>query len=338
MATAKKIPSGNYRCTVYIGKDESGKKKYKTFTDPDKRRCERIASEYVDEHRTVRNTGTFESAIDAYFEAKTAVLSPSTIRGYKCTERYLKLHHSAFCDVKIGNVDREMLQSVVNDMTKRIKPKTIRNHIGFISAVMDYQGYAIPKITLPEKKKPELHIPDTKDVKRIIEHVEGTEMEIPVLLAAFAPLRRSEICGLTLDDIDGDTIHVRQAVVITDDFETVVKGTKTYESDRYILMQHDIVQKIMDKGYVTDIKNPNIITSRFEKIVKDLDMTGMRFHDLRHWCASYLHAQGVPDEYILARGGWKTDHVLKSVYRHELASEHDRWNKQINSGFSAIMK
>ena len=28
------------------------------------------------------------------------------------------------------------------------------------------------------------------------------------------------------------------------------------------------------------------------------------------------HSLGIPDSYIMAAGGWKTDHVLKSVYRH----------------------
>lgn len=51
MATAKKLASGSYRCLVYIGKDASGKRIYKSFTHQDKRKCERIASEYADSHR-----------------------------------------------------------------------------------------------------------------------------------------------------------------------------------------------------------------------------------------------------------------------------------------------
>ena len=43
-----------------------------------------------------------------------------------------------------------------------------------------------------------------------------------------------------------------------------------------------------------------------------------RFHDLRHYCASVQHALGVPDAYIMQRGGWGNDRVLKEVYRHAL--------------------
>ena len=161
-------------------------------------------------------------------------------------------------------------------------------------------------------------------------------MEIPVLLAAFGPLRRSEICALSVDDIDGNVIHVRNAIVPDENGNYVTKGTKTYDSDRYIPMSHDIIEKIQKQGYVTKIQNTHIITSRFERIVNKIGCKGVRFHDLRHWCASFLHAQGVPDQYIMARGGWKTDAVMKAVYRHELASERNKWNKDIEKMFRAI--
>lgn len=54
MATAKKLPSGNYRVLVYTGKDASGKRQYKSFTDPDKRTAEFLASEYLTRNRRGR--------------------------------------------------------------------------------------------------------------------------------------------------------------------------------------------------------------------------------------------------------------------------------------------
>lgn len=337
MAKAKRLPSGTYRCVVYIGTDENGKKKYKSITDPDKRRCEKLAAEYADEHRKHAYDGTFEAAMDHYFDIKEAVLSPSTMRGYKVSGRYLKRRHSDFCKLKLGSIDKDALQQAVNEMASKYKPKTVRNHYGLISAVMEYHDYPTPNISLPEKERPNLKIPDTEDVQKIIEASKGTDLEIPVLLAAFAPMRRSEIVALKLDDIDGNVIHVCRAFVVTDDYKVIEKGTKTYESDRYIPMPNDIIKKIREKGYVTEVKNPNVLTGRFERLVRKIGCEGVRFHDLRHWCASYLHAQGVPDIYIMARGGWKTDNVMKAVYRHALASEENRWAKNINKAFDNVL-
>jgi integrase len=52
----------------------------------------------------------------------------------------------------------------------------------------------------------------------------------------------------------------------------------------------------------------------------------MRFHDLRHYFASYLHDKGFSDAEIMSLGGWKTDHVMKRVYRHAIK---DKTNDKI---------
>lgn len=339
MANATLTPSGKYRCQVYIGTDADGKRKYKVFTDTDKRRCERKASEFADEHRVAKNSDEIGHAIEHYITIKEAVLSPSTIRGYEAINRTIKTSYSAFYERRMATLDKDTLQEFVNDLLMDgKKPKTIRNMVGLVTAVIDYNDYHVPKTRLPERKKPDLHIPDTKDVAKIIKEAEGTEMEIPVLLAAFAPMRRSEICALTLDDISGTTIHVRRAMVLSPHDKFVTKGTKTYDSDRYIPMQKEIIDKIIKKGCITNIKTPGGLTTGFERIAEKVGCKGTRFHDLRHWCASYLHAKGVPDQYIMIRGGWKTDRVMKAVYTHELASESDKWNKQIDKYFEEAVK
>ena len=44
-------------------------------------------------------------------------------------------------------------------------------------------------------------------------------MEIPILLAAFGPIRRSEICALDSDHINGNIVHVEYAMVQNEDKE-----------------------------------------------------------------------------------------------------------------------
>lgn len=339
MPNAKQLPSGKWRVLVYIGTDSNGKKKYKSITDNDKRRCERIAAEYADDYRQVRDSSLIGNAIEEFINARKAVLSPSTIRGYQSIRHYLKDSHRDFYERQMASLTKDVIQSLITDMVMEgATPKTIANRIGLINTVMAYKDYKMPNVKLPEKRKPDLTIPDTKDVQAIIRKAEGTEMEIPILLAAFGPLRRSEIVGLTMDDIEGNTIHVRKAVVVDEHLNSVEKTTKTYDSNRYIPMDKYIIDKINEKGCVTEIKNPHIISQRFEHIAKNAGCPGVRFHDLRHWCASYLHAQGVPDQYIMARGGWKTDRVMKAVYRHELISESNKWNRKINGLFESVMQ
>ena len=49
-----------------------------------------------------------------------------------------------------------------------------------------------------------------------------------------------------------------------------------------------------------------------------------------------MHAIGIPDQYIMARGGWKTDKVLKAVYRNVIADEEKKFTEKINSHFDSM--
>lgn len=336
MATARKLPSGTYRCVVYIGKDDNGKKKYKSFTDPDKRRCEMLAAQFADSHRGYTSSCSFEFAMEQYIASREPVLSPSTVRAYRNIQKVLRSDYRAFCNVSVHEIDARMYQQIINGWTAMLSPKTIRNRTGLISAVMKSKGVLPPPVKLPDKVKPNLHIPDSKDVKSLIATAKDTEMEIPILLAAFAAMRRSEIVALTMDDIDGDVIHVHSAIVMDANGCNVRKHPKTYESDRYIPMPPEIINKIRSKGYITTITNPQHISQRFEHIARKAGCPETRFHDLRHFCASWLHAQGIPEQYILSRGGWTTDGVMKNIYRHALSSEADRINKEVSASISKI--
>ena len=76
-------------------------------------------------------------------------------------------------------------------------------------------------------------------------------------------------------------------------------------------------------GRIVDT-TPNRLTDRFCYLRDSLGMT-YRFHDLRHYYASINHALGIPDQYIMEMGGWKTDRTLKAVYRNTLKPEKDKF-------------
>ena len=75
--------------------------------------------------------------------------------------------------------------------------------------------------------------------------------------------------------------------------------------------------------------NPNQITHRFAKILRDLEIQSFRFHDLRHYAASMMHAIGVPDVYIMQRGGWASDSTLKKIYRGVMDDYNERFTSKV---------
>ena len=81
MATAKKLPSGNWRVQVFSHTDGTGKRRYESFTAPTKREAELMAEEFgAKKDRRAKHNLRVGEVIDGYITAKTAVLSPSTIR------------------------------------------------------------------------------------------------------------------------------------------------------------------------------------------------------------------------------------------------------------------
>ena len=79
--------------------------------------------------------------------------------------------------------------------------------------------------------------------------------------------------------------------------------------------------------------NPDQITSHFRRCVEASGIEYIRFHDLRHYSASIMHAIGVPDQYIMDRGGWSSDNVMKAVYRNVIDIEKARQTVKINNYF-----
>jgi len=90
------------------------------------------------------------------------------------------------------------------------------------------------KTTLPARQKPDLYTPSDDDIRRLLDHISGRELEIAVLLAAFGPMRRGEICALTSDDIHGNIVDVNKSMVQGPDGQWYVKQPKTYSSYRQI--------------------------------------------------------------------------------------------------------
>ena len=192
----------------------------------------------------------FRAAAGEYIESKRNVLSPTTIRGYNSAMKTLS---KKFQDMNVHDITALDIQTEVNRLTMDHSPKTVRNYHGFISAVL---GTFCPNLkintTLPQKLKDEPYIPSDEDIKRILECARDTEYELPIMLACYG-LRRSEICALTLDDLEGDVIRINKAKVLDENVKWVEKTTKTMSSTREIVVPKEIAEKIREKSYEFEI-------------------------------------------------------------------------------------
>lgn len=350
LPTIKQLPSGAYHATVYLYTDENGKRRYESVTSYDYSQVLlQVAQLKADKKRERidrslgKNSMTLGEAMNKYIESKRAVLSPSTVRDYHTTVRNYLLDLQK---LPLDEITREQVQIAINEEAMSLAPKTVRNIHGFLVAVLKvYRPDFTLHTTLPQKIKPDISIPTEDEIKALFEMTRGTDLYIPVLLAACCGMRRSEISALTWDQIDfkRNTITINHALVLDDNRTFVEKTTKTTAGTRTIRMiplVANALKELKEQAESTDghiTIRPNIISSRFYKLIRKSSFPQYRFHDLRHYTVSVMLSLNVPKNYIADYVGHETENMIDQVYGHIMASRKTTVEDQLQDYFQRVL-
>lgn len=203
------------------------------------------------------------------------------------------------------------------------------------------------RIERPKKGKFVGSIYGANELDSLFATVKSERIELAVILGSFYGLRRSKIVGLKWNAIDFEkkTLTIRHTVTeMTMDGKvvTVAKDrTKTKSSYRTLPLvapfeellnrlktEQDLNQKVCSKAYCKDYLDyiyvneigerikPNYITQHFAIVLKNKGMKKIRFHDLRHSCASLLYANGVSLKEIQEWLGHSDISTTSNIYTH----------------------
>ena len=203
------------------------------------------------------------------------------------------------------------------------------------------------RIERPKKEKFVGSVYEEDELNRLFEIVKGDPIELGVILGAFYGLRRSEAVGLKWDAIDfkKKTITIRHTVTqaTIDGKSKIIQKDRTKTKSSYrslplvppfeellhrLKAQQELNQKLCGRSYckkytgyiyvneIGELVKPGYITQHFPLVLQKNGLRKIRFHDLRHSCASLLYANGVSLKEIQEWLGHSDISTTSNIYTH----------------------
>lgn len=259
-------------------------------------------------------------------------------------------------DITLGEMNRVIIQDyLTKKFNSGLKGKSIKQYYLALHSAFTYavkmeilENHPMDKMTLPRAERYEASFYNQDEINTLFKVFEGDPLELIVHIAAYYGLRRCEILGLRWDAIDfqNKTITIQRKIIQVYDDDGVERlyvenRLKTNSTRRTLpLIPHieemllakkktdEYFRKSFGKEYDTEydgficrrpdgkIIEPNYLTSHFGYIIKSRGMRHLRFHDLRHSCASLLLANDVPMKAIQEWLGHSNFSITANLYSH----------------------
>lgn len=267
-------------------------------------------------------TVTLRDAIDSYIKDRSAVLSPSTLRGYG---KIRDLRFQSVMDRNIKNIPN--WQAVINLEAQTVSAKTLRNSWALVKSVLKENNMPIPNVRLPQIVSGEHDFLQPEEITRFLSAVKGEKYELVYLLGLHG-LRSSEILGLDAEkNLTKDVIRIRGAKVQTETKKGSVRyvskeENKTASSRRdvpvIIPRLYELRTELEKNGKLAKAIpiNPEAARKRLHTICKNNGFPKIGLHGLRHSFASLCYHLGLSEMETMKLGGWSDPGVMRKIYTH----------------------
>ena len=296
----------------------------------------------------------FADYLLGWLEIVKVRVKPTTFGSYESMVKQTIEPYFRNKPITLKDLEARHIQQFYSEKLRTVKPNSVIHYHAVIHQALKYamktdlvpQNVAM-KVDRPKKNDFQPVFLDAAELQHLFEVVKGTKLELPVLVAAFYGFRRGEVLGLKWDAIDFErgTISIKRTVTFTKADgtyrEVEQQSAKTKSSLRTLplvgsfrdyFMQVKEAQELNKKvcgncynyeydGFVFvdemgERMKMNYLTSAFPKFLERHGLRRMRFHDLRHSCASLLLANGVPLKHIQEWLGHSDFTTTANIYAH----------------------
>ena len=296
----------------------------------------------------------FSDYMKVWLEIIRSSVETTTYASYAAMVNRSIVPHFEKTGITVKNIQPMDLQNYYNKCLKTVTSNTVLHRHRLLHKALKYlvQLDIIPtnpsdKVIPPKRTKYIAEYYNQDDLKNLFEAIKGHPMELLIKMTAYYGLRRSEVVGLKWKAIDfnANTLTIKHVVtaVNLDGKRTIVKAdrAKTKSSLRTLPLietikedllalkkQQSLNKKLCGREYshendeyvfvdaVGRLFNPDSVSANFKKILTDNDLKVIRFHDLRHSCATLLFANDVPMKLIQEWLGHSDIGTTANIYSH----------------------
>jgi integrase len=289
---------------------------------------------------------------------KNSVQDTVRLTTYQGYERIVRLHIKPTLEgikldrltpLHVRNLYREKLEAGLAPRMVQLIHTTM--HKALKQAVADD---LIPRnvteaVKAPRPVSKEMQPLNPRQARTLLEAARGEKLEALYVLALTTGMRQGELLGLKWEDVNAEsgTLHVRRTLSTAMGEGFSFNPPKTTKSRRSIkvpqlaphaLRRHRAAQLaarlkvaglwkdhdlVFTTGVGTPIARADLITRSFKPLLMRAGLPDIRFHDLRHTCATLLLGKGVHVKFVQELLGHSTIAVTLDTYSHVLPGMGD---------------
>ena len=273
----------------------------------------------------------FSDYVRLWLEQIARKVDAVTMQGYHVLADGHILPYFDDTGLLLSKVDHKAIQRYIDtkhangrlDGKGGLSARSLKLHKNIINQTLNMavQNKLLPSnpcqfVVLPQVQRYESTFYNAKQLKALFKALENDPMLPLVKITAMYGLRRSELLGLQWDSIDfeGKTMTIRHTVskvtkAIAKDktknassrrtFPLTPEALEIFQSAKWQEEQHRILfgREYQENNYVFKWPDghpysPDYISERFSNLLKKHNLPHIRFHELRHSCASLLLDMG----------------------------------------------
>lgn len=254
-------------------------------------------------------------------------LRPSTVRGYR-----VNLYRHVlpwFEDAPLELLDVAALDELTDELHG--KGLSSRSIVYVHATLRKMLNYAVRRgilnvnpynqFDMPRVNRYHYRVLLEEDMRRMLDCVRGTFLEIPVTLSLCYGLRRGECLGvMPVFDLDcaRNVLHIQRTRSV-ENKQPAITPCKTEDSNRFILLRPEhtflLANAPAHNGFACEL-SPTQLEHKFKLLLRAHDFPKIRFHDLRHSYATLMLSKGVNPKIVSSVLGHSGVGITLDIYSH----------------------